>query len=134
MSPRSDPEEDVRFRQRAASGATTAELADEFSINPRSVLRRKHRLGMAIQEKHRGRHLSEEQDRFARVSRGEGIPSVWVAETIGWNPGSVTRRYPMGEEATREWRAVWLQIRKDPVLLALHRELSPPPLTVLRAQ
>lgn len=69
--------------------------------------------------------LTGEQLSWAAEMRGQGMPSNWIADTLGCAIKSITTRYPMAGEDQRAWKTVWLQIRKDPRLLELHREFCP---------
>ena len=60
---------------------------------------------------------------------GEGVPALWVAESLGASPETVRDIYRRhtGEPCPShaDFRRVWPGIRKSAALLALHQEFSP---------
>lgn len=76
---------------------------------------------MARQRKLEGSDLER-----AALLRDEGMPASWIAEDLGCRRESIFRSGIIAtDEASAEWRAVWQQIRRNPVLAGMHREFQP---------
>ena len=55
----------------------------------------------------------------------EGMPSTWIAETLGIDKSTIFYYARHKKENVLEWRRVWTYIRRSPELLKLHREFAP---------
>jgi len=120
--------EEARERRRRVveltqQGRSAAEIARELGVNSRIVVRHRSAAGVARQK---APLLTAEERDWIAAARADGMPSTWIAETIGCHPGLVHRIAQLGEEEVSAWRSEWLRIRRNPVLLALHREFAPP--------
>lgn len=62
----------------------------------------------------------------ARMLLDEGMPASWIAEDLDCRRKSLFRSgLPSDPDASAQWRSVWGQIRRNPVLYALHQEIGP---------
>lgn len=62
----------------------------------------------------------------AAMLRDEGMPASWIAEDLDCRRESLFRSGVTAPPAlAAEWRQVWAQIRTNPTLYALHRDLQP---------
>lgn len=58
----------------------------------------------------------------------DGQLATWVGEEVGLGRSSmmaIARGIPNRAEHVLAWQQVWAQIRRNPVLVALHREFNP---------
>lgn len=73
--------------------------------------------------------LTETEERRVVSLLAEGMPATWIMEDIPMSPYT-TKQLRRGKswaiENAKEWQRVWASIRRDPVLLKLHWEFSPP--------
>jgi len=64
----------------------------------------------------------------AKTLLSDGQLATWVGEDVGLSRTSVyliAKEIPDREEHVLAWQQVWAQIRRNPVLLELHREFNP---------
>ncbi|KZE41440.1 hypothetical protein [Microbacterium sp. T32] len=69
----------------------------------------------------------------AAVARAEelladGQLATWVGEEVGLGRSSIyaiAKQVPDRAEHVLAWQQVWAQIRRNPTLVALHREFNP---------
>lgn len=58
----------------------------------------------------------------------DGQPATWVREELGLNSDqiyNISKDIPNRAEHVLAWQQVWAQIRRNPTLVALHREFNP---------
>lgn len=56
----------------------------------------------------------------------DGVPPLWVAETIGWTDPAVRKlAQENGVKVTRDWAAVASKVRETHRLAILHYEFAP---------
>lgn len=116
----------ARVKELTEAGFSTRQIAEALQISTRAVTRNRARAACSRKVPP---PLSPEARQWVREARADGMPSTWVAETVGCNVSSVGKTAPLGAELAREWRQIWQQIRRNPVLLALHHEFAPPAVT-----
>lgn len=74
------------------------------------------------------RALSAQTEERARLLLSEGLPATWVAEDLALRSDDiypVSASIPDRAEHVLAWQQEWARIRRNPVLLALHREFNP---------
>lgn len=109
--------------------ATNAALAMRYGATVDSIrrARRDPRVNMPSIHPNPPPEITFEQAAWIERCAEEGMVSTWIAEDIGVTAGCIRSRVGIrSEEWRREWHAVWHDIRRSSVLLALHREFAPP--------
>lgn len=74
------------------------------------------------------RALSPDAERRARLLLEEGMPATWVAEDLGVPSEyiyAVSTQIQDRAEHVLEWQRAWARLRRNPLLLDLHREFNP---------
>lgn len=64
----------------------------------------------------------------ARELLADGQLATWVGEEVGLSRSTmmaITKGVPGRAEHVLAWQQVWAQIRRNPTLVALHREFNP---------
>lgn len=115
-------EEGDRIREMSQAGVTVGEIAAELGRSARTVSRWRVKNHLAMTP---GRRLTEPERAWARAVVQEGMPIVWVAETLDIDRGAIRNIAPATPEGVAGWKSVWGQIRYDPALIELHREFAP---------
>lgn len=120
--PRSEVREVAeKVRLMTEQGFGVPAIAEAIGVHERTVSRHRAKLGIA---QGACTEPTPEQVLWLHAMREEGMPAKWVAETIGVKPDTVRRRHGMTDSARRDWLKTWSSIRRNPALLALHREFS----------
>lgn len=100
------------------------EIAARFHVHPDSVQRAMVRHG--FREPRDIIRWTPEIDEFAHALNDDGVPLVWIAETIRCGRDTLVKHgIRRGADERMAWLSVWQEILKNPVLLALHREFAP---------
>lgn len=115
--------EDQELREAFEESPDVTALAARFNRHRRTVERRLTSLGLRVKGHTR---MSRSELDWARECVREGMPVNWIAETLGRDPGYLRLILKPGRvEDGNEWYRVWHQIRKNSILLELHREFAP---------
>lgn len=101
----------------------TKALAEYFGCTTRSILRAV--LAAGLREKQPRLALSKEQVEWIRQARAEGVFVDWIGETLGVGHTVLDRISDPTPGHREEVASTWQQIRRNPTLLALHREFMP---------
>ncbi|MDL5351135.1 hypothetical protein [Microbacterium sp. zg-YB36] len=104
-----------------AAGTTAVEIARRMGIPEWQVRRRLREAGVPAKPL---RRLTAEERDWVMRSRAEGVPAVWIAETLDIQ-GKAVSRLCRNDAETDVWQQTWPQIFKDAELLKLHQEFSP---------
>lgn len=119
-----DDETRELFVQMYAATTERDEIAAAFNVCEETVRRWATRLGLRESTPIRRLVLNRRELHDAL----DGIPATWNAEGSEFKVLSYRKRMarlPNHEHNTLEWKRVWHEIRKNPELLELHRELAP---------
>lgn len=105
-------------------------IADALGCHPDSVRRLLRKMEIKLGDK--GKRISPEHRAHALRMVEDGVPYVWIGETIDanalkmptlkWMAEAVAKRRASGGDFEK---AVWAAIRRNPTLLKYHREFSP---------
>lgn len=108
-----------------AGARTSGQLAAMLGLSERQALRWLNRISPSS-DRNPARPCSPETYARMGVLAQEGVPSAWIAEDVGYQRRAVDRyRERQGVQSDGEYKAVCQSIRRNPVLLALHREFAP---------
>jgi hypothetical protein len=102
-------------------GMSAPAIALALGVSERTVTRYRRRLGISLEAP---REATPQEIEWMLAARAEGMPATWIAETVNLKRDAVQRRERMPEGARQEWLAAWSAIRRNPTLLALHREFA----------
>lgn len=116
------PEQLDVIRDLSAKGVFVSEIARQLGVTDRAVTRRRARMGLS---RPTTRRMDEATRERVLCLRAEGMPGRWIAEDVGFNEDWIYKIAPGSPEDVREWRSAWMKIRKNPTLVALHREFAP---------
>jgi hypothetical protein len=100
---------------------TEREMADILGCSVRSVARGMVRYG--FRELKPRPTVPWPVQRRVLILDAEGMPHTFIAAETGLCPERVHAIAGSNPEGTREWKAVWQQIRRDDRLYLLHREI-----------
>lgn len=109
------------MRKHITEQLDNATIAAIHKVSMRTVQRTRERIGKPAHPTPR-RYTRQELAR-ARLLADEGLPITWVAEDI--ERGAVELRKKLRRGHAPGWLEVWPKIRRNPTLLALHREFAP---------
>lgn len=73
--------------------------------------------------------ITSQQRERATLLLEDGVPTSWVAEDVGLSlttvEGFITPELRARREPSRkDWLSAWTSIKRNPTLLALHREFT----------
>lgn len=109
------------IRQRIDGGASRRRVAEEFGVSTKTIDR-------AILADAPRRYSDAEWERV-RVLAAEGMPAAYIADDLDRGRGNlreeVVKRGWRQPDGVSEWSRAWLEIRKDPIMLAMHHEFFP---------
>lgn len=122
--------EDILDYHRDEPEAEIDHVALYFDVHPDSIRRILREAGAENPWKKMDGPAS---DRFATPEKialmkklaADGMVATWIAETVGLSAESVRKHLGTRPDVAVDWRPVWQEIRRNPVLSALHREFAP---------
>ena len=69
--------------------------------------------------------FTQDEMDWAVKARSEGVPIPWIAETLGRSSSYLQKRLQGPPGVSADWSTAWQGIRRNPDLLAFHREFAP---------
>lgn len=110
-------------------GLTQEQTATRLNLaQARYVGRRERELGIPRPTREFHARLEGEVRERANALLADGQPAPWVSETVnaaGDRIRELAQMRPDHDAHILQWRQVWGQIRRNPVLLDLHRQFAP---------